>query len=131
MMRFLSSWLGTQSPAFIWWVTKSQGRHVGTDAIGNRYYTGKNRPGYKNERRWVRYVGAPDSSTVPPEWHGWLHYQNDAIPDIAPPSFRKPWQKPHRSNLTGTNDAIFPEGFKHPGARPAATGDYEAWTPEN
>jgi len=130
MMKFLSSWLGAHSPAFIWFVTSSQGTQVGSDDAGNKYYTGKARPGYKKERRWVRYVGAPDSSTVPPEWHGWLHYQNDTLPDANAASFRKSWQKQHRSNQTGTDNATFPEGFKNPGHRPQATGDYQPWTPE-
>lgn len=131
MIKFLSRWLGAQSPAFIWFVTQTQGRHVGTDAFGNRYYTGKPRPDYKYDRRWVIYNGAPDSSTVPPEWHGWLHHQSDVVPDMAPSSYRKSWQQPHRSNQTGTDNAIFPQGFKDAGPRQKASGDYEAWTPEN
>jgi len=43
---------------------------------------------------------------------------------------RKPWQLPHRPNMTGTAQAYRPPGSTlASGHRPAATGDYEAWKP--
>jgi NADH:ubiquinone oxidoreductase subunit len=123
------SFLGALSPAHINWVTWTRGgAPVGTDSYGNTYYRSKARPGYKRERRWVVYKGAPEASKVPPEWHGWLHHQSDAVPGEE--SFRRPWQKPHQPNVTGTNHAYRPPGHVLSGGkRDAATGDYEAWRP--
>jgi len=124
------SLLGALSPAHITFVTLTSGaRQVGTDSLGNKYYVAKARKGYKHERRWVIYKGAPEASSVPAEWHGWLHHQTDALP-TANESYRRPWQKPHTPNLTGTNQAYRPPGhILKGGQRDKATGDYEAWTP--
>lgn len=128
----LFSFLGVLSPVHISWVTlTSGGRPVGTDQYGNRYYAAKPRPGYTRQRRWVIYRGAPEASAVPPEWHGWLHHQTDTIPDNKGESFRRTWQKPHAPNRTGTTAAWRPPGhILSGGQRPAATGDYQAWTPD-
>lgn len=131
-MGFLS-YLGILSPAhiniFTW---RARGRFAGEDAQGNKYYTSKARAGYKRERRWVMYKGAPDASKVPPEWHGWLHHQSDAIPSNDENSYRRPWQLPHQANMTGTNQAYRPPGhILEGGVRDKATGDYEAWSPED
>jgi NADH:ubiquinone oxidoreductase subunit len=125
------SFLGALSPAHIGLVTMLKGTKVGMDADGNRYFRGKKRAGYNHERRWVLYKGAPEASKVPPEWHGWLHHQTDDIPDNDTLSFRRPWQKPYVQNLTGTKSAYRPPGhILSGGQRDAATGDYQAWTPE-
>ena len=130
MLKALSSLLGTKSPVFIWLVTQLQGQSVGSDGSGNRYFKGKARPGYKKERRWVMYKDAPDSSTVPPEWHAWLHYQSDDVPSEAAATFRQSWQKPHKPNLTGTDQAYLPPGHQLEGGnRQKGTGDYQAWSP--
>jgi len=108
--------------------TYFRGQSVGSDAIGNRYFEEKlHHPGQLRRRRWVIYAGAEEASAVPPEWHAWLHYTTDA--PIAE-SARKPWQKPHEPNLTGTGAGYRPPGHDYRGGhRAAATGDYEAWTP--
>ncbi len=123
--------LGAISPVHIYWVTLTSGATmVGKDAEGNKYYRARPRKGYKRERRWVLYNGAPEASRVPPEWHGWLHYQSDTHPSPNDLSFRREWQKPHQQNLTGTNKAYRPPGHVLSGGRrDKATGDYEAWTP--
>lgn len=131
------SFLGVLSPVHIGFVTLlSGGKRVGRDAAGNRYYRARLKAGAQSpsrrERRWVLYKGAPEASKVPPEWHGWLHYQTDIVPDSGGPSFRRDWQKPHRPNPTGTNAAYRPPGhILAGGQRAAATGDYEPWTPDN
>ncbi len=123
--------LGVLSPAHITLVTALSGaKKVGVDPFGNKYYKAKPRPGYKRERRWVIYNGVPEATKVPPEWHGWLHHQTDNVPDDSGKSFRRPWQKPHEPNRTGTNLAYRPPGhILEGGKRDKATGDYEAWTP--
>lgn len=107
--------------------TLFKGRTVGTDAAGNRYYEERRpRPGMR-ARRWVMYAGAPEASAVPAEWHAWLHYMTDAP---LPETGRKPWQKPHHANATGTPAGYRPPGHDYLGGQRApATGDYEAWTP--
>ena len=43
---------------------------------------------------------------------------------------RRPWQKEHQPNPTGTPAAYLPPGHTLKGGRrAAATGDYEPWTP--
>ena len=123
------NYLGVLSPTQISIFTASKGgKSIGSDAYGNVYYSSPPRKGYKRERRWVIYDGAPEASKVPPEWHGWLHHQTDVIPDAE--SFRRPWQKPHQPNMTGTNKAYRPKGhLLSEGKRDRASGDYEAWTP--
>ena len=104
-----------------------RGRAVGRDTVGNRYFEEKRpRPGLR-QRRWVMYPGVVEASTVPPEWHAWLHYTTDApLPDVV----RKAWQKPHEPNLTGTPFGYRPPGSDYRGGtRAPATGDYESWTP--
>lgn len=109
--------------------TMLSGAPVGADSQGNRYYRAKRTPKGRREKRWVVYAGATEASKVPPEWHSWLHYTTDAIPDEAT-ARRWPWQKAHVANMTGTAQAYRPPGsLLDRGARPPATGDYEPWRP--
>lgn len=102
---------------------------VGEDHLGNVYYEGGTDT-HAWKRRWVIYVGANDASRVPPEWFSWLHHQMDDVPDRALPRARR-WQKPAIPNMTGTSLAYRPQGaLEKGGERAAATGDYEAWTPD-
>ena len=103
------------------------GRPVGTDPAGNRYFEQKRVRAGARGRRWVLYVGAAEATEVPAEWHAWLHHTTD-LP--IPMSARRPWQKPHQPNLTGTAAGYRPPGHDYRGGhRPPATGDYESWTP--
>ncbi|MGB9152032.1 MAG: NADH:ubiquinone oxidoreductase subunit NDUFA12 [Alphaproteobacteria bacterium] len=105
--------------------TRFCGQEVGHDVFGNRYYRELKTPQGVREKRWVMYVGEPEASKVPPEWHIWLHHTADApIPDSA----RQSWQKPHIENMTGTPDAWLPPALEGKD-RPKATGDYQAWQP--
>lgn len=127
----LARFLGALSPAHIWMVTLFSGaKKVGKDAYGNTYFKASPRKGYKRERRWVLYDGAPEATKVPPEWHGWLHHQTNDVPEEGQTSFRRPWQRPHQPNRTGTNLAYRPPGhILSGGQRDKASGDYEAWSP--
>ena len=124
---------------FTWWngatigtslFTARKGVHVGTDAQGNTYYRAKSTDDGKRERRWVMYEGANDASRVPPEWHGWLHGSYDELPEShLPPA--KIWEVDYTPNATGTDTAYLPAGaLQRGGKRARATGDYEAWTPD-
>lgn len=130
--------MGLNLNPFTWWTGASLGTmtwglrdkaRVGEDGLGNVYYEG-GRDTHGNPRRWCIYSGSNEGSRVPPEWFAWLHHQVDAVPDKALPPPR-PWQKPAVPNMTGTALAYRPSGaMEKGGRRAAATGDYEAWTPD-
>lgn len=141
--------MGFLSKIFTWWDGATigtllsgalTGEKVGTDAQGNTYYRAKKRntataPFPNAERRWVIYAGANDASRVPAEWHGWLHgsfadEENGGVPEsnLPPPRI---WEVDYTPNATGTATAYRPQGaLERGGIRAAATGDYEAWSPE-
>jgi NADH:ubiquinone oxidoreductase subunit len=101
---------------------------VGRDQFGNRYYHSRKTPQGVREKRWVVYAGEPEASKVPPEWHIWLHHTTNAP---LPEESRKVWQKPYQPNMTGTSEAYLPPGHTLEGGKRAkATGDYQAWRPE-
>ena len=122
------------SQIFTWWngqtigtrvFTARKGERVGEDDEGNVFYQSEG-----GKRRWVIYSGEAEASRVSPDWHGWLHHTFDQPPaDGGLP--RKAWEKDHKPNLTGTDEAYRPPGsVLTPASRPRAGGDYEAWQPE-
>lgn len=130
--------MGINRNPFTWWNGATWGTwfyglrgksQVGEDALGNVYWEG-GEDGMGRSRRWVIYQGANDASRVPPEWFSWLHHQIDDVPARAFP-LQRTWEKPPVPNMTGTALAYRPAGaLEKGGRRAAATGDYEAWTPE-
>lgn len=127
--------MGVLAKIFTWWngatvgtslFTRLNGEEVGRDDAGNIYFQKKNDPA----RRWVIYAGDNDGSRVPPDWQAWLKGTIDDLPDKALGQRRK-FEKPPTENLTGTMAAFRPDGSLSKGMiRPAATGDYQPWTPE-
>ncbi len=116
----------TVTRLFTWF----RGARVGADEAGNIYYRERKPPRGRRERRWVVYAGEVEASAVPPDWQGWLNHTREASPAEAP-SLKRPWQKPHEPNRTGTPAAWRPPGALLSGReRDRATGDYEAWTPD-
>ncbi len=106
-----------------------RGERVGTDIFGNRYYRDPGRPRWRRERRWVIYRGAAEATSVPAEWHGWLHHTTDHTP-LPGGAAKRPWQREHQPNLTGTDAAYRPPGHVLKGGRRArSTGDYQPWQP--
>ena len=107
------------------------GELVGTDIFLNRYYRSKWSKVNGRQRRWVIYNGKTEASSVPAEWHSWLHYTTDSpLSESAAKSHS--WQKEHQSNLSGTTKAYLPQGHEYLGGRRApATGDYQSWSPDN
>lgn len=121
VLRVLTWWdgqtLGTQLH------TWRKGVKVGEDDLGNIYYETRDA-----KRRWVIFNGPIEGSRVPPEWHGWLHHTFAETP-VKAPFEHKSWEKPHRENMTGTQQAYAPAGsIRHD--QPAKRADYEAWQPE-
>ena len=118
--------------AVTWWNSQTWGtqfftwRHgekVGEDNQGNVFYQAND-----GKKRWVIFNGEAEASRVSPEWHGWLHHTWDKPPSEEPLA-KKPWEKPHQENLTGTPQAYAPDGsIRKP--VPAERRDYEAWQPE-
>ncbi|MGX7925094.1 NADH:ubiquinone oxidoreductase subunit NDUFA12 [Tsuneonella sp. HG094] len=136
--------MGILSKIFTWWDgatigtslwSSLNGEQVGTDFAGNKYYRAKKRvpagqPFAGSERRWVIYSGANDASNVPAEWHGWLHGSLEGVPESHLPPARI-WEADYTPNATGTQAAYRPQGaLERGGKRAAATGDYEAWSPD-
>ena len=125
--------MGLFKNIFTWWegatigtavFTRRFGRKVGSDSVGNVYYQSK-----RGDRRWVIYNGENDASRIPPEWYSWIHHLIDGLPDEALPPAPK-FLKPAVRNPTGTPAAHKPSGaLDKGGQRQAASGDYEAWTP--
>ena len=130
LLRFFTWWNGQTLNTQLW--TWLYGEFIGTDEFGNRYYRtkgGKIDAELRMERRWVIYNGYAEASMVGPNWHGWLHHTVD-IPPTQEKYKPRPWQKPHRPNLTGTPGAPRPSGSTlAQSRRPKATGDYKAWIP--
>ncbi|RMH50752.1 MAG: NADH:ubiquinone oxidoreductase subunit NDUFA12 [Alphaproteobacteria bacterium] len=120
------------SQIFTWWngqtigtrlFTWARGQFVGEDEQGNRFYQTPD-----GKRRWVIYRGEAEASRISPDWHGWLHHTWDEPPNRRPLPHKR-WEKPHRPNMTGTEEAYHPPGsLLRP--RPVLPRDYEAWTPE-
>jgi len=105
------------------------GKPVGVDEFGNKYFVEKKQSKERREKRWVMYNGSPEPSKVPAEWHSWLHYTSNVAPSKRSVPHHA-WEKTHLPNLTGTAGAYLPPGHIEKGAeRSAATADYEAWKP--
>ena len=74
-------------------ISPLKGRKVGTDRFGNTYYEARRPlPVYGRARRWVVYAQGKEPTTVPPEWHAWLHY---TTPTPLPERKLYPWQQEH------------------------------------
>ena len=124
---------------FSWWSGATIGAlfdvgrradRIGEDEFGNRYFEERKASFDGRKRRYVLYKGLAEPSKVPPDWHGWLHYTFDKPPTEAP-LLRRPWEKDHLPNMTGTLLAYRPKGsLARDAKRAEATGDYEAWSPE-
>ncbi|MFZ4805655.1 MAG: NADH:ubiquinone oxidoreductase subunit NDUFA12 [Hyphomicrobiaceae bacterium] len=132
--------MGIFSEVFAWWTGNTwgtrltiwkQGRFVGSDELGNRYFEQKRGIGPQGKpRRWVVYKAQSEPTLIPPSWHGWMHYIHDVPPTMESYTARA-WEKPHRPNMTGTSEAYRPSGSILAAAeRPAATGDYKPWRPQ-
>lgn len=132
LIRTFTWWNGQTWGTY--WYTRRHGEKVGTDEFGNTYYRARGHvidPSIGPERRWVVYNGEADLSRVPPLWRGWLAHTFVLAPTEQKVATRE-WELPHLPNMTGTSQAYRPQGSTFAaGRRPAATGDYVAWSPES
>jgi NADH:ubiquinone oxidoreductase subunit len=126
--------MGIFTEIFAWWTGNTIGtrvytwRHgdkVGSDSLGNTYYRDAT-----GARRWVIYAKGSEASTVPAEWHGWLHHTVD-VPPTEEAYTPRPWEKPSQPNLTGTPQAYRPPGsiLRPLGEERPTTKAYEPWRP--
>ena len=85
------------------------GTLVGVDKYGNRYY--ENNYYFHGRNRWVEFADHVyldyDGSQIPPEWHGWMHYNTDIPPTVKPPVQYK-WMIDHQENKTSTPQQYVP-----------------------
>ena len=109
---------------FIWWNQETLGtkiktiffgKFIGQDKLGNKYYESK------SGKRWVIYSGEVDASKIPVEWYSWIHFTSNKIENKHELD-KYAWQKPHQSNLTGTNSAYHPNKNKD-----AIKKKYKSW----
>ncbi len=121
LLRAVTWWNGQTIGTQIF--TARKGVKVGEDDEGNIFYQSRD-----GARRWVIFNGEAEASRISPDWHGWLHHTWDKPPTEAPLP-RKPWEKEHLENLTGTPQAYAPPGSIRK-AEPAPRSDYDAWSPE-
>ena len=109
---------------FIWWNRQTLGTRiqtflfgklVGEDEFGNKYYENK------KGKRWVIYKGEVEASKIPNEWYSWIHFMKNKIENVH--ELKKfHWQKPHKSNQTGTDQAYQPNKNKN-----ATKKKYNPW----
>ena len=116
-----------------WLNAKVNGRFVGADQFGNRYYEAKKATRTAQmgrKRRWVLYKGTNEASKIPPHWHAWIHHTVETAP-LSNDVMRYDWQQEHVPNLSGTAYAYLPQKSTARGAaEKAEKGDYQAWTPQ-
>lgn len=130
--------MGIFAEIFTWWGGNTighrftlwkQGRFVGEDDQGNKYYEQARGVGpLGRPRRWVVYSRLAEASLIPPGWYGWMHYKSDLPPteeDYKPRAF----QAEHRPNYTGTALRYRPNADIRDAGQAVAT-DYEPWKPE-
>ncbi|KAN0042043.1 hypothetical protein ACTFIV_004602 [Dictyostelium citrinum] len=62
--------------------------------------------------RWVEYADykSNDPTTIPPEYHSWIHHVSDKLPSEMLP-FSPTYKRPHIANPTGTDGAYTPPNF--------------------
>ena len=93
----------------VWFLREFRGgQFVGLDTYGNVYYeiNDPNIPFYR--KRYVELAKGDDSSQVPADWHGWLHYTNDDAPSHSNNYIYPSWGERHTKNLTGTSGKYVP-----------------------
>lgn len=110
--------------------TKFEGRFVGEDEFGNKYYEKRLLFGKSAnpQRRWVIYKdGGVEASNVPARWFSWLHYASECPIDTT---HEPSWVRPHKHNLTGTKRRYAPTNSllkENPKAREKKA--YQPWKP--
>ena len=102
---------------------------VGEDNNQNKYYCNSKFFSDTNFKRWVIFRGEIEATKIPPHWHSWLH-KSIEVPPINY-KHKYSWQKNHEENMTGTDEAYYPDS--HPLSKSynsnAIKSEYESWIP--
>ncbi len=93
-------------------VIKKFGKCEGIDQFGNSYYS-------MDGKRFAVYAKNNDTSSVPANWHCWLHYLSEKPLNIV---------SQHLPNKTGTKESYKPNPS---GVRNKVSSDYTPWIPQN
>lgn len=97
------------------------GQKIGEDKYGNQYYESPTDYYVWGRKRWVEYKHDVEPTSVPSEWHSWLHHITDKPPGVQPLLQPEPPTSVDHSpaNVTGTSRAYYPTGhFLNPVPRP-------------
>ena len=105
--------------------------YIGKDQFGNKYYEQKPRKEVGALKRIVKYNGLPEASKVPPGWHGWLHHNNNNIPNNQT-NQEYHWQRQHLPNLSGTVHLKLPTKYIDNSKNDTNNEtQYNAWAPKS
>ncbi|KAL0275186.1 UNVERIFIED_CONTAM: hypothetical protein PYX00_003126 [Menopon gallinae] len=100
------------------------GKFMGEDVHGNKYY--ESNYYFFGRNRWVQYSDKfgydYDSSHIPAEWFGWLHYKTDLVPHEDPNRPAYKWMAKENINHTGTANQYVPYT--------TTKSKVEAWVPK-
>jgi len=119
----------------------------GVDKFGNKYFEAKDEqdiPHY-GRKRWVEYADEVeyDATTVPVEWHPWMHHiqerpptalSEEEVKEASLPLHPK-YELPFEPNLTNTDRRYLNKGqYINRGARPGGSDKWskskvELWNP--
>jgi NADH:ubiquinone oxidoreductase subunit len=60
---------------------------MGVDRNGNKYFENLEYP--FGQHRWIEYkeIHNMEPTSIPPEWHGWMHHQTDELPKVRAHAF--------------------------------------------
>lgn len=109
------------------------GNLVGTDHLGNQYFERLEKTQY-GRHRWVVYKNkrseAYTASSVPAEWHGWLHHINNDKPTVVAPKYPV-YHVPHTPAKTMSAERYLPKGSWVNGSTKRNWRKCEAWNPSN
>ncbi len=109
---------------FTWWNRRTfgtflktlfQGKLVGSDEYGNKYYKSK------NDERWVIYSSNIEATKITSDWYLWIHHTIDKTPEEKISKFN--WQKKHLENQTGTTNSHKPAKIR----KDKIKKNYETW----
>jgi len=105
------------------------GNFVGVDSQKNKYYCNSKNFKDAEAKRWVIFNGDIEASKIPSHWHSWLHKTTDIPPIDYKHKYK--WQKNHQENMTGTDQAYYPDS--HPLSKSynpdQIKNEYDSWKP--
>ena len=115
--------LGTKLYTFFY------GNLVGQDDFKNKYYCNSKDCNDLEKKRWVIFNGEVEASKIPPHWHAWLHKSIEAPPLNY--THKYSWQKEHSANMTGTEEAYYPDSYPLSKSykKNAIKSEYDSWKP--